>query len=121
MATTPKGYPYPTGTDRVVDGDNAIQALATAIDTVLGLWACGQVTIPITAPQTATAATVTFPASRFTAPPQVQATLVCQGVAVTNARQPSVAPSPVIGGCTIYGFREAGTNTFPVSWWAVQL
>jgi len=31
--TTPKALlPYPTGTDRVADGDNAIQALATALD-----------------------------------------------------------------------------------------
>ena len=31
--TTPiSALPYPTGTDRVADGDNAIQALATALD-----------------------------------------------------------------------------------------
>jgi hypothetical protein len=29
------GFPYPTGTDRVADGDNAIQSLATAIDIAL--------------------------------------------------------------------------------------
>ncbi|HEY7031572.1 MAG TPA: hypothetical protein VH482_09610 [Thermomicrobiales bacterium] len=28
MATQPNGAPYPVGTDRVMDGDNAIQALA---------------------------------------------------------------------------------------------
>lgn len=32
MATTPKGYPYPVGTDRVMDGDDAIKALAEAVD-----------------------------------------------------------------------------------------
>lgn len=32
MGGTIGGLPYPTGTDRVVDGDNAIQALATAVD-----------------------------------------------------------------------------------------
>jgi hypothetical protein len=32
MALTPGGLPYPTGTDKVVDGDNAIKALAEAID-----------------------------------------------------------------------------------------
>jgi hypothetical protein len=31
--TTPNGLPYPTGTDLIRDGDNAIQALAEAIDT----------------------------------------------------------------------------------------
>lgn len=30
--TAPLGFPYPTGTDRVMDGDNAIQALADAVD-----------------------------------------------------------------------------------------
>jgi len=31
-STTTKGYPYPVGTDRVMDGDDAIKALAEAID-----------------------------------------------------------------------------------------
>jgi hypothetical protein len=31
--STPLGFPYPTGTDRVMDGDNAMQSLATAVDT----------------------------------------------------------------------------------------
>jgi len=36
MATTPiYGWPYPVGTDRVMDGDNAIAALAQAIETTL--------------------------------------------------------------------------------------
>lgn len=34
--TTPiLGFPYPTGSDRVMDGDNAIQALAEAVEDVL--------------------------------------------------------------------------------------
>ena len=32
MATTPGGLPYPVGTDKVVDGDNAIRALAEALE-----------------------------------------------------------------------------------------
>jgi hypothetical protein len=32
MALTPGGLPYPVGTDKVVDGDDAIHALATAVD-----------------------------------------------------------------------------------------
>jgi hypothetical protein len=32
MATTSKGYPYPVGTDRVADGDDAIKALAEAVN-----------------------------------------------------------------------------------------
>lgn len=37
--TTPLAYPYPTGTDRVMDGDNAIQALAEALDNDLAVGA----------------------------------------------------------------------------------
>lgn len=32
MATTSGGLPYPVGTDKVVDGDNQIRALAEAVD-----------------------------------------------------------------------------------------
>jgi hypothetical protein len=31
-STTPNGLPYPIGTDRVMDGDDAIKSLATAVD-----------------------------------------------------------------------------------------
>lgn len=34
-ATATFAFPYPTGTDRVMDGDNAIQALAEAIEAKL--------------------------------------------------------------------------------------
>ena len=33
--TSPLAFPYPTGTDRVADGDNAMQALAEKIDDYL--------------------------------------------------------------------------------------
>lgn len=35
MATTANGLPYPIGTDLVVNGDDAIKALAEALDTTL--------------------------------------------------------------------------------------
>lgn len=41
-STTASGYPYPVGTDRVMDGDNAIQALAEAVEATVakgGPWA----------------------------------------------------------------------------------
>lgn len=35
MATTPKlNIPYPVGTDRVMDGDNAMQAIAERVETL---------------------------------------------------------------------------------------
>lgn len=39
-STTTKGYPFPVGTDRVMDGDNAIQALAEAVDADLSIMKC---------------------------------------------------------------------------------
>lgn len=36
MGTTPQwAIPYPEGSDRVMDGDNAMQAIAEAVDTIL--------------------------------------------------------------------------------------
>jgi hypothetical protein len=35
MATTTNGLPYPVGTDKVVDGDDAIRSLAESVDTSL--------------------------------------------------------------------------------------
>jgi hypothetical protein len=35
MGTTTKGIPYPEGTDRVMDGDNAMQAIAVKVDELL--------------------------------------------------------------------------------------
>lgn len=45
---TARGFPYPVGTDRVADGDNAMQALASSIDAYLAryeeVWgACTQI------------------------------------------------------------------------------
>lgn len=38
MAATSKyAIPYPIGTDRVADGDNAMQAIAEKVDTILGV------------------------------------------------------------------------------------
>lgn len=70
-ANTAKGYPYPLGTDRVTDGDDAIKNLATAVDTKLPARSCiATGTVQITNAVAANA-TVTFPAGRFTTPPRV--------------------------------------------------
>jgi hypothetical protein len=76
MATTPNGYPYPVGTDRVMDGDDAIHNLATKVDDRLsgGVWSM-TVSCPTTNGSNVTTA-VTFPAGKFTQPPNVTATPV---------------------------------------------
>ena len=44
MANTPKGIPYPIGTDRVMDGDNAMQAIAEKVDALLPVTVRGSLT-----------------------------------------------------------------------------
>ena len=63
MANTPTGWPYPVGTDRVMDGDNVIAALATMADTRLGRGlAAGTVSVPIVTIGVNATVAVTFPA-----------------------------------------------------------
>jgi hypothetical protein len=117
MANTPKGYPYPLGTDRVMDGDNVIQSLATAVDTKLGLAASGSFSVNITAAATSTPTAVTFPAGLFTAVPNV--------MAAVQAANPTLWFSPVVtsittAGCTVSVARQTGTGTSNVSWLAQQ-
>lgn len=116
-ANTRLGYPYPLGTDRVMDGDDAIHNLATAVDTQLGTHASGVATVPITTVSVAANVTVTFPAGRFTAPPAVVAT-VNTGAAPDGFH--CNATTITATGCVIYGVRNPGNSPFPVSWVAVQ-
>jgi hypothetical protein len=46
MGATPvKGWPYPVGTDKVVDGDNAIKAVADMLDARMGMYVCKPSTV----------------------------------------------------------------------------
>lgn len=71
MATTPGGYPYPEGTDFVVDGDDAIHALAQTIEDrgFVALAAGGQTVPSVPASGGSRTFTVAFPAGRFTRSP----------------------------------------------------
>ena len=74
--TSPRlGIPYPDGTERVRDGDNAMGAIANYLDALAtaGIpyrMAAGRVTINVSASATGFTA-VTFPAGRFTQAPIV--------------------------------------------------
>jgi len=90
MPASTAGYklPYPLGTDRVMDGDDQIRKLAQSVENMVQT---GQVTIPITAPNTPASATWTFPVPFASATPTVLATLIAVGplgrgvvVTVTN-------------------------------------
>lgn len=73
MALTPGGLPYPIGTDFVVNGDNAIRALAEAVDArvpfriATGTFNSGaQINIGTTQDHT-----IQLPVGRFTQPPAI--------------------------------------------------
>jgi hypothetical protein len=67
-STTTQGYPYPLGTDRVMDGDDAIKALAEKADANAGATASGRASASTTNTPSGTVV-VTFPAGRFVAAP----------------------------------------------------
>lgn len=107
-ATTTKGYPYPVGTDRVMDGDNAIQALAEAVDTHLGRTASGQAQVNIVTGGTPVSTAVTFPVGRFNAAPVAVATVQTSAPQNNQASVVSVTAS----GFTLWMSRTtAGTMT----------
>lgn len=116
-ANTAKGYPYPLGTDRVMDGDDAIHNLATAVDTMIGVGAVGSVAVTTPASGAGTAA-VTFPAGRFTSAPIISLTLVATGATVGNGNWTAT-------GITASGFtanyNRGAAATFNFHWLALQI
>lgn len=115
-STTPHGYPYPLGTDRLTDGDESIRDLALAVDGRLGVIAGGTVNVPIVAAGNAVTVAVTYPAGRFTALPSLSVTPL--STAPGSVR--SSVRDPLATGFTLVGSRDSGTNAFPVQWIAVQ-
>lgn len=112
MGTTPGGLPYPEGTDRVMDGDDAIRALAEK----LGATAAGQATVVLNNAPSGSVA-VTFPAGRFTSPPVVNAT--AYGTTTYIANNGGATVNGVNIGCRYYG-GTATTANVVLSWQAVQ-
>lgn len=84
MAATSRGYPYPLGTDRVMDGDDAIHALAQAVEDKLGgPQITGPAAVPALAAGASSSTAVTFPAGRFTVAPNVFCTALSSRVIAT--------------------------------------
>jgi hypothetical protein len=118
-ANTPKGYPYPLGTDRLMDGDDAIHNLATAVDTKLGVAAAGQAVLPSGSVGTVVSVAVTFPAGLFTASPICMATYNGTSSSVLMALAVS---SISVTGTTIFGGRASGSAGSVNVWWhAIQM
>lgn len=122
MANTPHGYPYPVGTDRVMDGDDAIHSLATAVDGQLGVMASGLATTPTPgAVNTAMTVAVTFPVGRFNAPPNVTCAPTL-GQPWTVGVSVSASPAPTATGCSLIGARLSGAlAAIPIYWIAHQI
>lgn len=115
-AATTKGYPYPVGTDRVMDGDDAIKNLAQKVDDNLkaGI-ASGVATAAMNGTTDGTPLGVTLPAGRFTVAPNV---VVCvsaggAGLWATNSGPTTTSFSIVLH------TRSADSSSWPVTWIAV--
>lgn len=117
-ANTPKGFPYPVGTDRVMDGDDSIHNLATAVDTKVGLHAAGVTTIASASMGVPTSIAVTFPVGRFTAVPVVVTN--CYGTA--NPQAFATGTSTVSATAfTISAVRITSNGAINIAWHAVQV
>lgn len=115
-ANTSNGYPYPLGTDRVMDGDDSIKSLAEAVNTKAAISASGTGTIPTPAAlNTTSTVAVTLPAGRFTAVPVVTGSQNASNPMVTVFSISAVSAS----GFVAYGARiSGGLNVIPFSWHA---
>jgi len=123
--TTRTGLPFPVGTDRVMDGDDAMAALANRLDgstpgpfvSVPFSKAAGRVAVPVNAAVLGTAA-VTFPAGRFTQPPIMNANIT------SHSNFYAVATAVTASGFTANA-RNADntplTATIQFDWTAVQM
>jgi hypothetical protein len=118
-ANTANGYPYPLGTDRVMDGDDSIHALAQAVDDRLRVSAAGSAAIPAQPSAAAITFAITFPVGRFATAPQVVAT-------PSNPYLVSAVVTPTAAGCTLYAMYRAGTGVvaaigagYTMSWLAI--
>lgn len=116
-ANTPLGYPYPLGTDRLMDGDDAIHNLASAVEGKLGVQASGTAVVTVATINTPASVAVTFPVGRFTVAPVVTACAVSNNPGTILA---GVGTGPTTTGCTVFGYRSASTGTVNVAWNAVQ-
>jgi hypothetical protein len=116
-ANTPKGYPYPLGTDRVMDGDDSIHSLATAVDSRLGVACAGTGVINVTTGGTAAVLAVTFPAGLFTAVPVVFMNITNLQASTSNA---AAAQTITPTGFNATGVRP-GAGAVNFCWHATQL
>ena len=117
-SATPKGYPYPVGTDSMTLGDNVLGQLATSIDTRLGALASGSVLFTRFASTNPDQATVTLPAGRFATGVPVVAQATANTTAPSSCRVGAQGPTPT--SLIVAAWRESGTGDLTVYWMAQQ-
>lgn len=120
-ATTPKGFPYPLGSDPLNAGDDAIAALASKLDEVLGASCSGVVSIPITAVNTNASVAVTFPVGVFLTSGQPPHAVLVTARANAPATLKVSAGTATWTGCILYGSRSSGNQPFNAEWEAVRI
>jgi hypothetical protein len=106
--TAGKNLPYPLGTDRVMDGDDAIRRLAQSVDNMIQM---AQLTIPITAAQTAASVTWTFPIA-FAAGPMVFTQLLLAGPLSRGVSVSVLSTNPTQA--VINGWANSGTASVSI-------
>lgn len=124
--TNRAGLPYPEGTDYLIQGDDAMRALAERLDGSIS----GPVSVPFAiaagkvlcdfANAPSSDVVVTFPVGRFTVAPMVYATCTA-GTLNYIANAYGATPAQ----CHVVAFHKAGTSTstqdVAVDWIAVQM
>lgn len=117
-ANTAKGWPYPVGTDRVADGDDAIKALAEKLDALLGYGiAAGSVVINMVTAGTPVSVAVTLPVGRFGVAPVLSLTNYTGGN--PQSYSPPAGGGVSASGFNIIGNRPSNTGSYTVHWVAV--
>jgi len=79
-----------------MDGDNAIQALAQAVNDKAGVKAVGSVSVVVSSLNGAYSTAVTFPAGRFTAAPYAQVSPSSASPHTTHMTVGNVTPTGMI-------------------------
>lgn len=117
-ANTTHGLPYPVGTDRVMDGDNAIQNLAQAVDTkLLDMFIQGGYLAAVSSTAASWTGTITFPIAFLAVPVAIVMTGATNAASVVW-----MATGATASGFTFYAqWNDMGShsNSGPAMWMAL--
>jgi hypothetical protein len=108
--------PYPVGTDKVANGDDAIKALADRLEAIGFVIERGVVAVPISASTpTVSSAAITYTVGKFSLAPYVMATL--RAVSLPHVFSPPAVDVGNSAGSTVRVTRLSGVAaTVDVAW-----